>query len=106
MAVIRKPRSFPGGPVVKNLPAKAGDTDGFDPWRRNEDPTHPRATMLSTTSLSLGALEPVLCDKKSHHNERLSTATREEPPLAAIRASRCTAAKSPGAAVKTQPSQK
>ena len=36
----------PGGPVVKNLPSKAGDTDGFDPWCRNEDPPCPRATTL------------------------------------------------------------
>ena len=23
---------FPGGTVVKNLPANAGDMDGFNPW--------------------------------------------------------------------------
>ena len=25
-------QGFPGGAVVENLPANAGDTDGFEPW--------------------------------------------------------------------------
>ena len=25
---------FPGGPVDKNPPANAGDTEGFDPWSK------------------------------------------------------------------------
>ena len=27
MVEIKKPRDFPGGPVVKNLPSNAGDSD-------------------------------------------------------------------------------
>ena len=28
----KTPRDFPGGPVVKNLPAKAGDVDSISGW--------------------------------------------------------------------------
>ena len=37
----RKKQGFPGGPVAKNLPPNAGDTDLI---LVGEDPTRPRAT--------------------------------------------------------------
>ena len=36
--IHKKPRDFPGGPVVKNLPCNAG-VHRFDPWLGNQDST-------------------------------------------------------------------
>ena len=44
-------------------------------------------------------LEPVLCNKRGHHNEKPAHRNEEQPPLAATR-------ESPWAATKTQRSQK
>ena len=44
-------------------------------------------------------LEPVLCNKRSHCNEKPMHRNEEQPPLTSIR-------ESPGAAMKTQHSQK
>ena len=79
--------NFCGIPVVKNLPANAGDT-GFDPWSRkipyavgqlshcattNEpDLWNPQAATsepMSHSSRSPHTLEPVLHSKRSHHND-------------------------------------
>ena len=62
------PGDFPGGLVVKNQPANAGEHK-FDPWSRNYDPTCPGATepMFHVCPCTL---EPVLCHKRSHHNEK------------------------------------
>ena len=61
-------RDFPGGPVGKNPPANAGDT-GLIPglgrsyvWQNNNAPA-PQLLRLHT-------LEPMLCNKRSHHNEK------------------------------------
>lgn len=58
-------------------------------------PHGPEQLCSHSATLSPGALEPVLWDKKSHRKEALSSAARGEPPLAAVRASPCTGAKSP-----------
>ena len=84
-------RDFPGGPVVKNLPSNAGDV-GLIPgrgtkipqavgqlspwatttvpashnyWAREPQLLSPRATTTEPT-----CLEPVLRNKRSHHNEK------------------------------------
>ena len=51
---------FPGGPVVKNLPAKAADTGSIPGLGR-----FPHASGQP----SLCTLEPVLCNKSSHHRK-------------------------------------
>ena len=61
-------RDFPGGAVVKNPPANAGDT-GSNPGPR-------RSHMLRSNKahvpqlLKPAHLEPVLRNKRSHHNEK------------------------------------
>ena len=53
---------FPGGPMVKNLPANAGD------WVRSlvwEDSTCLRALCLSGVTR-----DPMLCSKRSHAKEK------------------------------------
>ena len=92
----RKQRDFPGGPVVKNPPANAGDPGSFwsgkiphatteqpSPWATAPEPVlwSPRATIEVCTP------EPVLhkrsrCNEKpAHHNEAepLPATTRENP---------------------------
>ena len=77
---------FPGGLVIKNSPANAGDMGSIpnsgkiphvvgklSPWT-----TATKSTCHSCWSPH--ALEPVLHNKRSHHNER--AATKESPPLA------------------------
>ena len=49
-------RDFPGGSVVKNLPANAGDT-GFNPWVQSlgqEDP--PEEEMTTHSSILAGII--------------------------------------------------
>ena len=60
--------AFPGGSVVKNLPANAGDTGltpdpvrSHMPWS-NKAPGH--------NYWSPRALEPKLCNKRSHGNKK------------------------------------
>ena len=55
----------PGGSVVKNLPASAGDT-GFIPGQGRLPHA---AEQLSPQLLSLSPLEPVLHNKRSYQNE-------------------------------------
>ena len=50
---------FPGGSVVRNLPASAGDM-GLIPMQ--EDPTCPRATKLMCLNCQVCALEPRSCN--------------------------------------------
>ena len=58
---------FPGGPVVKNLPANAGDMDSIPGPRR---PTMPRGSWVGVPQLlSPQAPEPTLY-KRSHRNEK------------------------------------
>ena len=58
---------IPGGPVVKNLPANAGDMGSIP---GGEDPTCHRATKPTPQVQSLCTLEPALCNKRSHHSEK------------------------------------
>ena len=74
---------FPGGPRVKNLPANAGN---MVQSLFQEDPTCRRATEPTGHNYwKPHALEPVLCNKRSHH--------REKPPLSTTRESPCTTMK-------------
>ena len=61
-------RDFPGGTVVKNPPASAGDTGSIPGPRRSHMPqsSEARAPQL----LKPTRLEPMLFDKRSHHNEK------------------------------------
>ena len=87
---------FPGGVVVENLPANAGDT--------GSSPGLGRSHMLWSNEarvpqlLKPMSLEPVLCNKRSYRNEKPAHRNKE-PPFAATRESPC-------AAKKTQHSQK
>ena len=58
-------RDLPGGLVVKNLPANAGDMDSIPGLGR---PHVPQGNSLCTTTTE--ALEPVLCSNGSRHNEK------------------------------------
>ena len=110
-------RGFSGGTVLKNPPANAGDT-GSSPgpgrshmprsnWVREPQLLSPRATTTEACVLRARAphllkpshLEPVLCNKRSHHNEKPAHCNEEWPPLATTR-------ESPHTATKTQHSQK
>ena len=54
--------SFPGGPVVKNLPASAGVTGSI--------PDPGRSHMLERLSPAPQLLKPVLHNERSHHSEK------------------------------------
>ena len=61
-------RDFPGGTVVKNPPASAGDT-GLSPGPGRSH--MPRSNWAHAPQLLKPAhLEPVLRDKRSHLNEK------------------------------------
>ena len=64
---MKLPRDFPGGAVVKNPPANAGDTVRPPVW---EDPTCRGATKPARHNYWAGALEPVLCNKRGHRSEK------------------------------------
>ena len=70
-------QDFSGGAVVKNLPANAEHMGSIPVW---EDPTCRGATKPVR-------LEPVLHNKRSHHNEKPAHRNEEKPPLAATRES-------------------
>ena len=90
-------QGFPGGAVVENPPANAGDTgsspglgrshvtaEQLGPWATIAEPAH---------------LEPVLHNKRGRDNERPAHRDEEWPPLAATR-------ESPRTETKTQHSRK
>ena len=64
---------YPSGTVGKNPPTSAEDTDSTLVWEL-------RSHMFPTT-IEPNHQEPVLCNKRSHHNEKSRTTTREQPPL-------------------------
>ena len=77
---MRRPGDFPGGAVVKNPPANAGDT-GLSPgpgrshvprgnWARAPQLLSLRSRACDPQLLKPVCLEPVLCNKRSHHNEK------------------------------------
>ena len=80
-------RGFPGGAVVKNPPAKAGDT-GLSPGPgRSHTPQSNSAhspQLLSLHSraqepqlLKPASLEPMLCNKRRHRNEKPTHRNKE-----------------------------
>ena len=60
---------FPGGPVVKNLPANAGDM-GLTPGPRRPHMSY--GNEAHVPQLPKLHLEPMLCSKRSHHSEKLT----------------------------------
>ena len=93
---IQVSEGFPGGSVVKNLPANAGDVGSIPGPGGSHGPqsNSARGPQLLTcareprsrnygahlpSSWSPNALEPGLCDKRSHGNEKPSNA-RGSPP--------------------------
>ena len=88
---------FPGGAVVKNPPANAGDTGSSRGLGRSHMPwsdwaCEPQLLSLCVWSLCSAIREAVIVKRPAHHDE-------EWPPLAATRESPCTE-------MKTQHSQK
>ena len=66
---IKRPsRDFPGGTVVKNLSANAGDTGSIPSPGRSHMPRSNEARVPQL--LKPRTLEPVLCNKRSHCNEK------------------------------------
>ena len=71
---------FPGGAVVKNPPANAGDKGstpgpGRSHMPRSNSVRAPQLLSLSSRAhkpqlLKPARLEPVLCNNRSHHNEK------------------------------------
>ena len=63
---------FPGGPLVKNLPANSGDTGSIlGPSLVWKESTHHRATgPVHRNYWSVQALEPMLLNKRSHRSEK------------------------------------
>ena len=82
---------FPGGPVVKNPPATTGDTGSIIGGARFHrlQATKP----MCHNYRSLGALQPMLHNKKSHCNEKLRNRNEKEPPLTTARENQSTATK-------------
>ena len=56
---------LPGGPVVKNWPANAGE-HRFDPWSSKIQ--HASGQLSPCATIRVHALEPMLYSKRSHHN--------------------------------------
>ena len=90
-------RDFPGGTVVKNPPAIAGDTGSIPGLGRSHMPWSNLAHVPQL--LKPVRLEPVLHNKRSHCNEKPAHCNKEYPSLAATR-------ESPRAATKTHRSRK
>ena len=91
-----KTPGFPGGLVVKNLPCNARNTSVI-PFQEDLNSADQRSPQATTTKPS--CLEPVLCNKRSHHNEKPEKGNTEQPLLTTTR-------ESLQAAMKTHHSQK
>ena len=80
-------RDFPGGTVVKNPPANAGDTGSSPDPGRSHMPQSKYACVPQLLSLRSSArepqllkptcLEPVLHNKRSHRNEKPTHCNKE-----------------------------
>ena len=88
---------FPGGAVVKNLPANAGDTGSSPGLGRSHIPHAAERLGPWATITEPARLEPVLRNKRGHDSERPAHRNEEWPPLAATR-------ESPRTETKTQQS--
>ena len=75
-------RDFPGGPVVRNPPAKQVTRVRFLVW---EDPTCHGATKPMGHNYWACTLEPSSHNKRSRHNEKSTHCSKEEPPLTTTR---------------------
>ena len=82
--------------MVKNPPANAGDTGSVPNLGRSHMPRqlNPCFTIAEPVLLSPGAttseaghLEPLLCSKRSHRDEKQRPSTREQPLFSATRGS-------------------
>ena len=70
-------RDFPHGPVAKSLPASSEDMGSipgpgrfYMPWGQ-VSPCAPQLLRLSAVTIEAHThLEPMLCKKRSHHNEK------------------------------------
>ena len=62
-------QDFPGGSVVKNPPASAGDM-GSIPGLGTKIPHDTGQLNLCATTMEARALEPTSCKKRSPHNEK------------------------------------
>ena len=90
-------QGFPGGAVVENLPANAGDRGSSPGPEKSHMPQSNKACAPQLLSLrprahepqllSPRTLEPMLHNKRSHCNEKPAHHNEEEPPLAATRES-------------------
>ena len=82
MIWVKKDRygGFPAGPVVKNLPAKAGDTSSIPGLGRFPH---------TLGQLSPCTPEPVLRNERSHCRKKPVHQNKEQVPLAATRDSPC-----------------
>ena len=100
---------FPGGAVIENPPANAGDA-GSSPgpwgshilrsnWAREPQLLSLRSRVPETQLPKPARLGPMLRKARGHHNEKPAHRSREWPPLATTR-------ESPRVAAKTQCSQK
>ena len=76
---------FPGGEVDKNTPANAGDMSSIPgPGRLHM----PQSNYASVPQLPKPVhLEPVLCTKRRHHNEKSMHCSEEQPLLTTARES-------------------
>ena len=72
----KQKQELPGGPVVKNPPANAGDTGSV---LVQEGPHAAGRLSPSTTASETTCLEPMLCSRSSHSPEKPCPAAREEP---------------------------
>ena len=87
----------PGGAVVKNPPANAGDTGSSPGLGRSHMPWSNLSPWATTTEPA--RLEPVLRNRRGHDSDRPAHRDEEWPPLAAT-------VESPHTETKTQHSQK
>ena len=80
VGIEKDPEGFPGGLVVKSPPANAGDTGLIPDPGRSHMPQHSEACAPQLLSwccrahvlqlLKPTCLEPMLCNKRSHCNEK------------------------------------
>ena len=85
------PLDFPAGPVAKSPPANAGDMDLIPGPGRFHMPQGHQAQ--GPQLLKPEHLEPMLCTKRSHSNEKPARHNREKPLLNATRGSLSAATK-------------
>ena len=91
MSWNRAKQDLPGGPVVKNPPAKAGDMVS-DPWPGKIPHAMEQLSLWAAATKAQAALEPVLRNKRRHRNEKPANHNGEEALLPTTRESHLAAA--------------